>query len=613
MNDFIPSIFESFNARSLAPEQVAKTFIPPKAFLELIKRNHSILLGPRGSGKTTLLKMLQVPALRSWNHENSNDYINQVEFTGIFVPADVAWGAQIDNLIAKNTINESIINLVKNSAFTSHILLSFIDSIRVRTEGGKNEFKHISLTKNDEANIVKSLSDVWGIDISFPTLLNLRLSIRKRLILLSELSSKMTILSKAKLEMILEDNDYLYQDFQTLISSGIDIVNDYINKPYEKWALLFDEMELAPALIRKNIITSLRSTDSRIILKLSISPYSNDSELFIKDSSAMSGQDFSLIKLWNSNQNDCLEFSSKLVSNMLTEKGAQNRDISEVLGKSNFEQKEEKIAERYKKGSYKYNLIKELSEIDKSFNDYLRKYKIDINSIDKMSENDRAQYIRKITSIVPIRLEYRKKNVEGLDNILRSRKSYKLYTKFPNILLFTEGNPRWLIGLLTNLLECYVFPYKPIEYSKQNSEIEKVINRYRALLRTIPISYELYQKRGLLLFLDKLGEYFTKKLLIDDFNPEPPLSFIVDPTVSPDILEAIGKALNAGALVFVPEGENDEILTTFKGKRFRLSYMLAPFYKMPLITGRCISLSSILKNSSSTEDEPLFYGEKHGI
>src|SRR5580658_5887809 len=63
-----PSIFESFNARSLDPTQVAETFVPSLMFRKLAKRRHTIIVGPRGSGKTTLLKMLQQSALEAWTH-----------------------------------------------------------------------------------------------------------------------------------------------------------------------------------------------------------------------------------------------------------------------------------------------------------------------------------------------------------------------------------------------------------------------------------------------------------------------------------------------------------------------------------------------------------------
>src|SRR3954470_15580022 len=94
----IPSIFESFNARALEPDQVARTFVPSQHYRTLTKRSHSIIIGPRGSGKTTLLKMLQQPALEAWNHPHADEYRSIIDFTGVFIATDVSWGRQVQSL-----------------------------------------------------------------------------------------------------------------------------------------------------------------------------------------------------------------------------------------------------------------------------------------------------------------------------------------------------------------------------------------------------------------------------------------------------------------------------------------------------------------------------------
>ena len=68
-----PSIFESFNARALEPADVARTFIPPDHYSDVLKRAHTLVVGPRGSGKTTILKMLQAPALENSSGDKARD------------------------------------------------------------------------------------------------------------------------------------------------------------------------------------------------------------------------------------------------------------------------------------------------------------------------------------------------------------------------------------------------------------------------------------------------------------------------------------------------------------------------------------------------------------
>src|SRR5687767_13462149 len=88
----------TFNARHLTPVEVARSFVPPPCFEQLAGNSHVLLVGPRGSGKTTLLKMLQPQALEAWEHPQAHQYRQRVMYTGVFIPADISWGAQLESL-----------------------------------------------------------------------------------------------------------------------------------------------------------------------------------------------------------------------------------------------------------------------------------------------------------------------------------------------------------------------------------------------------------------------------------------------------------------------------------------------------------------------------------
>ena len=83
-----PSIFDAYNARFLAPEQVGKNFIYSAIFDQVVLAQNSLLIGPRGSGKTTLLKMLTVPGLYNWKHAKKKNLLKHVDYIGIYVPSD---------------------------------------------------------------------------------------------------------------------------------------------------------------------------------------------------------------------------------------------------------------------------------------------------------------------------------------------------------------------------------------------------------------------------------------------------------------------------------------------------------------------------------------------
>jgi len=73
------------------------------------------------------------------------------------------------------------------------------------------------------------------------------------------------------------------------------------------------------------------------------------------------------------------------------------------------------------------------------------------------------------------------------------------------------------------------------------------------------------------------------------------LTFTVDSFVKDDIASMLSQALNAGAIVYIPEKPSDNlILTSLRGKRFRISYLLAPTLKLPLRLGRSIALSRVI-------------------
>lgn len=78
--------------------------------------------------------------------------------------------------------------------------------------------------------------------------------------------------------------------------------------------------------------------------------------------------------------------------------------------------------------------------------------------------------------------------------------------------------------------------------------------------------------------------------------------------VSDDLLDSIGKAVNAGAFVYVRDDEGQLILNSVRGKRFRISYLVAPIYRFPIRLGKEVALSTVLKwnlTNSRPEQESL--------
>ena len=93
------------------------------------------------------------------------------------------------------------------------------------------------------------------------------------------------------------------------------------------------------------------------------------------------------------------------------------------------------------------------------------------------------------------------------------------------------------------------------------------------------------------------------------FSDDPPLTFTIDSFMTGDALDILAHSgLNAGAIVYVPDGKSALMLATgsrFGESAFRVSYLLAPVYKLPIRLGRSVALSRLLK-AGSVESPQLF-------
>lgn len=73
------------------------------------------------------------------------------------------------------------------------------------------------------------------------------------------------------------------------------------------------------------------------------------------------------------------------------------------------------------------------------------------------------------------------------------------------------------------------------------------------------------------------------------------MSFVVDERVSDDVEHALRIAVNHGAIVCYQIAADVGGFRTLRGLRFRLTYLLAPVFKLPMRKSRAVSLSTILE------------------
>ena len=140
-----------------------------------------MLLGPRGSGKTTLLKMLTARALNSWTHPDARTLAPQVTFNAAFIPADIAWGGQIEAVGSLDFKSSR-----KDAAFVLHTLRAIIHAMREGAELSRDgkvkphaEHLAINLTTLQEEQFVKLVAPSLDVRPPLPSLLGLEIALSK--------------------------------------------------------------------------------------------------------------------------------------------------------------------------------------------------------------------------------------------------------------------------------------------------------------------------------------------------------------------------------------------------------------------------------------------------
>src|SRR5262249_25447958 len=111
-----------------------------------------------------------------------------------------------------------------------------------------------------------------------------------------------------------------------------------------KWALCFDELEIAPEFLQKELITSsLRSRDQKILFKLTTLPLVIlDSDEFAESvtKKPSNRNDYNIIRMWlhdKPSENEWQDFSDKLFASVFYKTFGLRRSVSDILGSYNID------------------------------------------------------------------------------------------------------------------------------------------------------------------------------------------------------------------------------------------------------------------------------------
>lgn len=608
----IPNFNDSFNARYLNFDQIAKTFITNNQFYELLQMNHSLLMGPRGSGKTTLLKMLTAPGY--FYLKQKNDNIPICPFSAVYIPSDIQWKKQMDHFY-----NQAGISSEQKEVISRFLVATNILDCTLKTFKDLIEFEFINniyspeICLQKEAELCKLLVQDLDIDESIsPNLQSLQKTLNKRIKSCNNLINKLKFGFADSNEIDKIPEYYFNNYFQSISDVCTSFEHTFCEGKNRKWALCFDELEISPQWLQFELIDKLRSIDQRFYFKLVTSPIISLVDKITPDViNASENEDYKIIRTWNYNESCTSKWNE--FSQILTENKLKNLQIPstalEFFGESTFERNlklsfkiDSKLTlkSKYDKGSYYWYVIKELAIIDPSFSKFLDKKGISYHNPAPKSIEEKDKIFRKIIPIVIFRYQFNK--IFGR----RSRKNPSLFYGVPTIYELCDGNPRFLMNLLDTLMSSLGSVSKTsLDINKQASIIKSMSQKYLELIRAHPdANREIYSNQIINLgdILLMIGNYFRDKLIRDDFKMDPVGSFIVDNKVSPHISALIELGVHLGAIIYLNPDEGIS-KNGVLGKKLRLCYLLHPFFDLPKREYTTINLSSILYKGKTRQIE----------
>lgn len=609
-----------FNARDLAPGEVASNFLAPPVFDRLLSKVHSVLEGPRGSGKTTLLRMLTPEAFSLWRQVEPGP---DIDFIGIFVPADIRWSKQltvrtdrISNPVAKDAL--------LHASFSVALNLALVETIQSCAKlhakfGDVHPAIFFPLDRASEAEIVSSLSFVWGLEVPLPSFNGINLALRKRQ---HELSAAATQLADGRpLLEVQAELKYISSTWLDNIVTAVESVNDVLKRPGQLWAILLDELEIVPQALLQTIVDALRSTSNKVRFKLALSPTGSDLIPHDQPGSSSHFEDYRPIKLWYERKNDARDFASRLfalsLSRMLGEPITSN-SLMGLLGSSwtrtqdeaeqDEDEGEDSQTEPFVKDTpqmqrLRVSAFKSLYDRDESFKKLLDEKGIDPKMPPDRDANPKGTLVRKITQLVLHRANELERFTFAAGAKHRGgKRNQRAYVGFPNLVDLTEGNPRWVLTLAESVVAAHRAAERPLSTpSVQSSAVRDFVEQMVAKLTVYPTKLAASGRRWTPYdFVKGLGNSIYTQLFDVPFKTDPAMSFVIDQAAVEQFGEYIRTAIDLGALVILRRGGPAPLagavtVQTLIGSRVRLTYRLAPEFRLPLLYLKERTISSALK------------------
>ncbi|WP_156351678.1 ORC-CDC6 family AAA ATPase [Agreia sp. Leaf210] len=604
---------DRFNARDLTASEVADNFVQPQAYEALTVSSNTLIMGPRGSGKTTLLKMLTPEGVERRTRAAQGHAINAPLFSGLFIPIDIQLSDQLETLATSGLPND-LANLGIQTLYAFHAFRCIAKSFSWHCTSSRSHSALTLLTSAEEAAAVEQLSALWQLDVSLPTIGALQQALRARQMVAVTAWNRQLLRKQMGQSFSIDEVDIV--DLDTGLKGAVEIIAAASNwSSGTRWAVLFDEVEVAPESMQQHLLSYLRHSDTDILFKVAIAPYMQAYRGLPARSRASAMNDYSVVDLQAASERDIEDFSAAFFAKSASHHTGLDLNIYTTLGPSLLSGSTSKSAKNsYGPDSSQARTFRSLARKDPSFEEYLVKKNLSSQDLLSESSSDIRAPIRKVRQTALVREAYLRDSRLSGRRIQSQVSTGRLYVGAAGIMNLCEGNPRrlaFITPMLLNGLDSKSFVPRAV----QVDAVTRTASAFRSFLRGLPISEDLGRAlpRGLLSFIDILGRAFHNELMSETFPEDPISSFIVDSHSDDATEELVSRGLNSGALIQLSTGDSRGVhrgsassdpISSSRGKRFRLSYLLSPGYGLTQRVGRAVSLNALLERARDENSGP---------
>lgn len=581
----------AYNAKTKTLKEIAERFIPPTdSFSRLIQPDNTVLIGPRGSGKTTLLSMLQGRALDLWPGATAEKARTRVTYTGVLVPCDRSWAEQLRSL----TVGGDLSKTFSTALFVLHTLrcLAAAGATRLESDGhgavpGINAMEH--------AKLAQRVARAWRLESPVTTLREVEREITLAIAQLHSVHSEMEWQEPHAQRARVAGERMLHLSLVPSLLAFVELFNEVAREREGRWACLFDELELAPPYIADMVLQLLRGVDRRLLFKVSYAPY--EGGIANSPHGPQEAQDYSVIRLFFANKRKGFDFTRQLIQRRLDELGSGLTPRS-VFGETSVIDEDDDEPEpspaTYAPDAPAGRLLAALNARDETFRVWLRENQIDLATLPEAPEPLRAR-VRKVMPTVALRLEGSRG--PSNDAALRSRRNVDLYSGEEALLAMVEANPRWCEHICDELLNR---PYQrslSVPKNDQSRLLHGAGQEFMSYLTILPVpGTHLGPDDAPRRLLERIGKFFRDAHLRGGFSPDVPGSIVLDEKLGSSVFDMLQALIDRGALIEVPNKRLPSVGPLI-GRRYRLAYLIAPQFQLPLRLDKGINLSTVLQRT----------------